>query len=88
LAELRPSLGWADERFTEVDLFCAFLKKENRGADFHISPFGSGKKVSQHGEHTSGRPWRPEASREVSGRPGAGGHMTLYEDGWLHLGGP
>lgn len=39
----RGSLGWTDKRFTEVDLFCAFLRKKKRGADSHISLFGSGE---------------------------------------------
>lgn len=33
----------------------------------------------QHGEHRGDRPRRPEASREASGRPGAGGCMMLYD---------
>lgn len=39
-------LGWADERFTEMDLLCDFLKKENIGADSCVSPSGSGKEMT------------------------------------------
>lgn len=39
-------LGWADERFTEMDLLCDFLKMENRGADSRVSPSGSGKEMT------------------------------------------
>lgn len=43
-------LGWADERFTEMDLLCDFLKMENRGADSRVSPSGSGKEMTPTGQ--------------------------------------
>lgn len=43
---LSSSFGRADRKFTEMDLFCVFLKREDREADSHISPFGSGGEMT------------------------------------------
>lgn len=88
---LSPSLGWAPKRFTEMDLFWVFLKKENRGADSCVSPFDSGKEMTPTRQTRSigarepvlrdmvAGIWEPEASRGELKRPGAGGYMMPYD---------
>lgn len=56
-----------------------FWKRKTEEQSSTSLPLVQGKGDFQQGEHSGNRPWRLEASRQESARPGAGGHMTLYD---------